>query len=169
MIYRIIVSIIFLLLIGCGFHLRQPITAHENLPAIQIISELKNPPQLVMVRQYLTHTGFRVKETNALITLKLLAMQLDKRTYTYTSLTKAGEYQLIQTLNYQLLDSHDKALSPIIKIYQDRVYPVDLKNLSGNNQEEALIREELQAGALEQLAEQLNQSLKYIAQPANAS
>lgn len=161
--------LVFLLLAGCGFHLRQPIAAHEDLPAIQITSQLKNPQQPLIVRKYLTQLGFTVLDSNAPITINLLAMNVETRIYSYNSLAKAGEYKLIQTLNYQVFDAHQKALSPIIEIYQDRIYPVDQKNLSGNHQEETLIREELQTGALAQLAEQLNQTLKYIAQPQQAS
>ncbi len=165
--FFLIFSLFFLA--GCGFHLRQPISAHMDLPTIQITSQLKNPQQLVIVQKYLTQAGFTLTDTQAPITVNLLVMQLETRPYSYNALAKVAEYQLIQTLNYQLFDDHQKPLSPVIKIYIDRIYSVDQQNLSGNHQEDTLIQEELKTHALEQLAEQLNQTLKYIAQPQHGS
>jgi len=163
----IIFSLFFLS--GCGFHLRQPIAVQANLPAIQITSQLKNPQQLLMVKKYLSQTGFSISETNAPILLQLLSMKLETRPYSYTALAKVAEYQLVQTLNYQLFNDHHQPLSPIIEIYADRIYPVDQQNLSGNHQENSLIQEELKNNVLKELAEQLNQTLKYIDQSKQGS
>lgn len=165
---KIFYSCIFsILLSSCGFHLRQPITANEHLPALQVTSQLKNPQELIVIKQALKQAGFSIGEQSAPVALNIISMNLEKRTYTYTDLTKASEYQLIQTLNYQLLDAHQNPKTPVIQIYLDRIYPVDIKNLSGNNQEEALIQEELHSNAINQLIEQLNQNLKYASATAS--
>lgn len=146
---------------GCGFHLRQPISAEVNLPAIQITSQLKDPQQLSIIRQYLLRAGFTLVD-NAATILNLQSMTTETRNYTYTNRAKVAEYQLIRTLNYQLFDANQKPLSPVLHIYKERIYPIDQQNISGNAQEGALIHQELQDAILKQLSEQLNQTVKYI-------
>ncbi len=152
-----------LCMMGCGFHLRQPMIAYENLPNfLQIESKLKNPQWQHIVRAHLMEAGFRVSD-QAPVTLVLVALTEEERPYTYTALAKVAEYQLTQTLQYQLMDAHQQTMTPIIQIYTDRIYPFDERNISGSQQEKVLIQTELTNALLQQLTEQLNQTLKYLA------
>ena len=144
-----------LLLSGCGFHLRGPqaldfATLHIDVPA-----QTEFGAQL---RRLIATTGTtRVEEDAAKAEARLQILAND-RGREILSLTGAGnvrEYQLVQSLRFQLLDRAGKALIPPTGLSARREYTFDDSQVLGKEQEEALLYRDMQNDLVQQLMRRL--------------
>lgn len=144
-----------LLLAGCGFKLRGPqqlnfATLHINTSEL---SELG-----ASLRRLIATTGStRVVEdpAQAEARLQILGNDRGREILSLTGAGKVREYQLTQTLRFQLLDKNGKALLPPTALTAVREYTFDDSLVLGKEQEESLLYEDMQKDLLQQLMRRL--------------
>ena len=143
------------LLSGCGFHLRGPqaldfATVHINVPEQSEFG--------AQLRRLIATTGTtRVEEDAARAEARLQILAND-RGREILSLTGAGnvrEYQLVQSLRFQLLDRAGKVLIPPTSLSARREYTFDDSQVLGKEQEEALLYRDMQNDLVQQLMRRL--------------
>ena len=142
-----------LLLSGCGFHLRGPqaldfATLHLNTPPESALgAQLRDRPR----------PGGRRSETDAQAEARLQILSND-RGREILSLTGAGkvrEYQLTQTVRFQLLGQGEKLLIPPTSLQTRREYTFDDSQVLGKEQEENLLYRDMQNDLVQQLMRRL--------------
>ncbi|MFT3759379.1 LPS assembly lipoprotein LptE [Thauera sp.] len=144
-----------LLLSGCGFKLRGPqaldfATVHINASEL---SELG-----ASLRRLIATTGStRVVEdpAQADALLQVLANNRGREILSLTGAGKVREYQLTQTLRFQLLDRRGAALIPPTSISASREFTFDDSQVLGKEQEESLLYNDMQQDLLQQLMRRL--------------
>ena len=144
-----------LLLSGCGFRLRGPqaldfATVHINTPA-----ETELGAQL---RRLIATSGTTTAIENAEQADARLQILSNNRGREILSLTGAGkvrEYQLTQTLRFQLLDKTGTPLIPPTNLSARREYTFDDSQVLGKEQEENLLYRDMQADLVQQMMRRL--------------
>ena len=143
------------LLSGCGFHLRGPqaldfATVHINVPEQSEFG--------AQLRRLIATTGTtRVEEdaARAEARLQILANDRGREILSLTGAGKVREYQLTQTLRFQLLDKAGKPLIPPTSLSARREYTFDDSQVLGKEQEEALLYRDMQNDLVQQLMRRL--------------
>ena len=143
------------LLSGCGFHLRGPqaldfATVHINVPEQSEFG--------AQLRRLIATTGTtRVEEdaARAEARLQILANDRGREILRLTGAGKVREYQLEQSLRFQLLDRAGKALIPPTGLSARREYTFDDSQVLGKEQEEALLYRDMQNNLVQQLMRRL--------------
>ena len=143
------------LLSGCGFHLRGPqaldfATVHINVPEQSEFG--------AQLRRLIATTGTtRVEEdaARAEARLQILANDRGREILSLTGAGKVREYQLVQSLRFQLLDRAGKALIPPTGLSARREYTFDDSQVLGKEQEEALLYRDMQNDLVQQLMRRL--------------
>ena len=143
------------LLSGCGFHLRGPqaldfATVHINVPEQSEFG--------AQLRRLIATTGTtRVEEdaARAEARLQILANDRGREILSLTGAGKVREYQLVQSLRFQLLDRAGKALIPPTGLSARREYTFDDSQVLGKEQEEALLSRDMQNDLVQQLMRRL--------------
>ncbi|HRP23710.1 MAG TPA: LPS assembly lipoprotein LptE [Thauera sp.] len=144
-----------LLLSGCGFRLRGPqaldfATVHINTPAqTELGAQLR--------RQIATSGTTTVVEDAAAAEarLQILANSRGREILSLTGAGKVREYQLTQTLRFQLIDKDGRSLLPPTNLSARREYTFDDSQVLGKEQEEALLYRDMQADLVQQLMRRL--------------
>ena len=144
-----------LLLAGCGFKLRGPqrlefATLHVN------VSELT--PLGANLRRLIATTGSTTVTEDAAqadARLQVLGNERGREILSLTGAGKVREYQLTQTLRFQLLDKAGKALIAPTSISAAREFTFDDSQVLGKEQEETLLYKDMQNDLLQQLMRRL--------------
>ncbi|MCV2217611.1 LPS-assembly lipoprotein LptE [Thauera sp. Sel9] len=144
-----------LLLSGCGFKLRGPqqldfATVHIN---VSELSELG-----ASLRRLIATTGSTTvvdDPEKADARLQILANNRGREILSLTGAGKVREYQLTQTLRFQLLDKSGAVLLPPTAISAAREYTFDDSQVLGKEQEETLLYNDMQQDLLQQLMRRL--------------
>lgn len=143
------------LVAGCGFHLRGPqaldfATVHIDLPAETALG--------AQLRRLIATTGTtRVEEDTARAEtrLQILANGRGREILSLTGAGKVREYQLTQTLRFQLLDKGGQPLIPPTALTVRREYTFDDSQVLGKEQEEELLYRDMQNDLVQQLMRRL--------------
>lgn len=149
------VALTGLLLSGCGFKLRGP--QHLEFATLHIgVSELTTLG--ASLRRLIATTGSTtvtedVAQADA--RLQILANERGREILSLTGAGKVREYQLTQTLRFQLLDKAGKTLIAPTSISAAREYTFDDSQVLGKEQEEALLYKDMQNDLLQQLMRRL--------------
>lgn len=144
-----------LLLSGCGFRLRGPQALDFATVHISVPEQSEFGAQL---RRLVATTGTTRVEEDAAKAEALLQILSNDRGREILSLTGAGkvrEYQLVQSLRFQLLDRAGKALIPPTSLTARREYTFDDSQVLGKEQEEALLYRDMQNDLVQQLMRRL--------------
>ena len=146
-----------LLAAGCGFQLRGYTAIPEHLQQLAI--ETDNPrhqPWVRAIRQQLGRSG-AIVTPDAAIQLKIVSVSSQRRAASYTANAKIAEYALIELLEFELWHDTQGNLLPSTRLSSERIYRFDQNNMSGTDQEENLIRQELMHDIIQQLAVRMQQ------------
>lgn len=143
------------LVAGCGFHLRGPqaldfATVHIDLPAETALG--------AQLRRLIATTGTtRVEEdaARAETRLQILANGRGREILSLTGAGKVREYQLTQTLRFQLLGQAGAVLIPPTSLSARREYTFDDSQVLGKEQEENLLYRDMQDDLVQQLMRRL--------------
>lgn len=144
-----------LLLSGCGFKLRGPqrlefATLHINVSELTALG--------ASLRRLIATTGSTTVTEDAAqadARLQVLGNERGREILSLTGAGKVREYQLTQTLRFQLLDKAGKALIAPTSISATREYTFDDSQVLGKEQEEALLYRDMQNDLLQQLMRRL--------------
>lgn len=144
-----------LLLSGCGFRLRGPQALDFATVHISVPEQSEFGAQL---RRLVATTGTtRVEEdaAKAEARLQILSNDRGREILSLTGAGKVREYQLVQSLRFQLLDRAGKALIPPTSLTARREYTFDDSQVLGKEQEEALLYRDMQNDLVQQLMRRL--------------
>ena len=144
-----------LLLTGCGFKLRGPqrldfATVHINTSELTEFG--------ASLRRLIATTGSTTvieDPAQADARLQILSNDRGREILSLTGAGKVREYQLTQSLRFQLLDRSGIALIPPTAISAAREYIFDDSQVLGKEQEEALLYRDMQKDLLLQLMRRL--------------
>ncbi len=144
-----------LLLAGCGFKLRGP----QRLEFATLYINVSELTELgASLRRLIATTGSTTVIEDAAkadARLQILANDRGREILSLTGAGKVREYQLTQTLRFQLLDKAGKALIPPASISAAREFTFDDSQVLGKEQEEALLYRDMQNDLLQQLMRRL--------------
>lgn len=144
-----------LALSGCGFHLRGPqrlgfASVHIDTPAQTELG--------TRLRRLIATTGTTTvsdNEQDAEARLRILANDRGREILSLTGAGKVREYQLTQTLRFQLLDKGGQPLIPPTALTARREYTFDDSQVLGKEQEEELLYRDMQNDLMQQLMRRL--------------
>lgn len=144
-----------LLLSGCGFHLRGPQaldfpTVHINTPASTELG--------AQLRRLIATSGTTTVVEDAAqaeARLQILGNDRGREILSLTGAGKVREYQLTQTLRFQLLDKAGKPLIPPTSVSARREYTFDDSQVLGKAQEEELLYRDMQNDLVQQMMRRL--------------
>ena len=144
-----------LLLSGCGFKLRGPqrlefATLHINVSELTALG--------ASLRRLIATTGSTTVTEDAAqadARLQVLGNERGREILSLTGAGKVREYQVTQTLRFQLLDKAGKALIAPTSISAAREFTFDDSQVLGKEQEETLLYKDMQNDLLQQLMRRL--------------
>lgn len=127
---------------ACGFHLRGQVDLPVGLRILDLNAQLADNLTQNILRQSLLSNGVTLS-VDAPYTLKVLNESGDRRVLTVTSNAKASEYELIQNLTFELLDTKGNSVSEAQTITSYRTLQYDASAEIGKAQEETNLRREM--------------------------
>lgn len=139
-----------LLLSGCGFQLRGMSTDMVNLQELRIESRDTFSELHQGVQQALEDNGVRIT-SSAPYRLQLLSEDRQRVAVSYTSRSAPAEYELTNNLRFQISDTQGRALVGPETLTARRVFVTDRDNITGSNEEEALLQTELRRDLIRQM------------------
>ncbi len=130
------------LVTACGWHLRGQVDLPIELRILNLDAKTAEPLTANLIRQSLLSNGVTLSE-DAPYTLKILGQQANRRVLSVTNTAKASEYELSETLNFQLLDTDNQAVSEELSVTSYRTLQYDANAEIGKAQEEQNLRREM--------------------------
>lgn len=137
-----VLAFIIIMLSACGWQLRGQVNLPASLRILNLnVSSVDFISQNV-IKQSLLGNGVTLSE-EAPYSLNVIAETSGKRTLAVTSNAKASEYELIQTLKFQLFDEQGNAVTESLSVttYQTLLYDANAE--IGKAQEEQNLRQEM--------------------------
>lgn len=124
---------------ACGWQLRGQVDIPAALRILDVNVSTVDLDSKNAIKQSLLSNGVTISQDGQ-YTLNIIKETSGKRTLAVTSNAKASEYELIQTLEFQLLNAEQQAVSEILTVttYQTLLYDADAE--IGKAQEEQNLR-----------------------------
>lgn len=129
-------------LTACGWHLRGQVDLPIALRILNLDANAAEPLTENLIRQSLLSNGVTLS-SDAPYTLKILGQSANRRVLSVTSNAKASEYELSETLSFQLLNADNQAVSEELSVVSYRTLQYDANAEIGKAQEEANLRLEM--------------------------
>lgn len=150
---------------ACGYHLRGSIDLPEGLKRIymQGASGLLHK---IMQRTLKSSGGELVTSIEQSgIVIQVLKEKMDRRVLSLSSSGRANEYEIIYTLNFNLLDAEGNLLSKKQKIEISKDYFNDQEEVLAKDNEEQVIREEIYRTAVQSIVNRSRVVLENLDKP----
>ncbi|WP_044872291.1 LPS assembly lipoprotein LptE [Pseudomonas sp. LFM046] len=141
------------LLSACGFQLRGTVDAEFALTELDVTARNQYGQTVKDVRKALEDNKVKV-HAGAPYTLVLTNEAESQRAATYTSSARSAEYELTQTLKYEIRGSNDMLLMND-QLSVQKYYVHDSNNLIGSDQEAAQLRQEMHQEMVQQIVMRL--------------
>ncbi|AOE83406.1 LPS assembly lipoprotein LptE [Pseudomonas sp. TCU-HL1] len=141
------------LLSACGFHLRGTGDADFALTELDVTARNQYGQTVKAMRDALEDNGVNV-HAGAPYTLVLAREDETQRTASYTGGNRSAEYELNQTLQYEIRGANDLLLMDD-KLTVQKYYVHDSNNLIGSDQEAAQLRQEMRQEMIQQMVMRL--------------
>ena len=162
---RLLLAILTLSLVGCGFHLR----GAQPLPEVMAKSHLAVPlgsPLRYELESLLLASGGEVVDSaeGASAVLKVQSASIKSRTLSLDAQGRVSEYGLTLIVKYSLQSAEGEALSEMLRTHVERDYRFDPDNVLAQGTE----REMVERGMYRVAAQQMLRRLRSVAgaQPA---
>lgn len=148
---NIFLLITILFVSACGYHLRGSIDLPEELKRIYLKDASGQLTKIM--RKTLKSSGGKLvdKIQQAGIIIVVVKENMDRRVLSLSSTGRANEYQLIYTLNFNLLDAEGKSLAELQHLEINRDYFNDQEQVLAKNIEEQIIWDEIHRKAVQQI------------------
>ena len=137
------------LLSACGFYLRGTGEAKFALTEMDVTGRNLYGQTVKSVREALVDSGVNV-HAGAPYTLVLAREDESQRTASYTTGARSAEYELTQTLQYEIHGNNNLLLMDD-KLTVQKYYTFDGNNLIGSDQEAAQLRQEMRQEMVQQM------------------
>lgn len=149
---------------ACGWHLRGQVDLPVSLRILNLDTQNISATTGKLLTQSLLSNGVTLSE-DAPYTLKMLSETNDRRTLAVSSNAKASEYELTQTLNFEVLNDEGMSVSPPMDVTSYRTLQYDANAEIGKAQEEQNLRREMQQANAYQVLLRLK-AIKFTAEQA---
>ena len=135
-----------LLLYGCGFHLRGTGQISAQLGMLHVTAINAYGELVQKLESALTRSGVSIERDKSVApySLRIIGEKNTRRAATTTSRITVAEYELRLLVEFQLENLDGDLIIPPSSLVTERVYALDQANLVGSNDEEELLKEEMQ-------------------------
>ena len=150
-----------LLLSGCGFHLKQTAALPASYGPVSIEGVDQYSDLYKFIKSGLRQSDISLADADAAASSRLQASLIknERRVLSVGSSGKVAEYELIQTLRFQLLAADGSAITEPQTFTSNRSYNVSSTDVLGNDLEEAEIRTNMQKDLVERMFRYLANTL----------
>ena len=147
----VLISLSWLALAGCGFHLRGQEASLARLPPVELeLRDARAPLGRAVLSAFAQH-GVTTASKDAALRVHVTQQREERRSRTLTRGIQVAEYDLNVELRYELYDSKGQLVLPEQRLFATRVYARDASNLLTNETTEDLLWQELRADIAQQL------------------
>jgi len=150
-----------LMLVGCGFHLRQDIALPDSLKVLRIsVADAYSPLQRNL-EQALRRSGARApldKESSALLHVSANTMLREPLSIGNTG--RVQEYSLRYVVEFSLRDADKRDVLPKQRIELERAYRFDTAQAQGTPGEEEVVRDELEREMVQAILRRIDAALR---------
>ena len=140
-----IVSILLLVLVGCGFHLRGSANLSDSLKTMYVQGIDIRQGLGLELKRGLTRNGVVVlpqfKQGSAVLTV--IEHKFERRVLSVGADAKVSEYELYGSLTFKVSNNAGVEVSPSQKVEARRDYQFDQNAVLAKDEEERLLREQL--------------------------
>ncbi|MEH6558967.1 MAG: LPS assembly lipoprotein LptE [Oceanicoccus sp.] len=142
---RLLFVAAIVLLSGCGFQLRGNVDLPEGVEPIYIGGIDRHSQLALELQNLLTSSGIQLTNqvSDANYQLKILNSTSNKRSTALGEGALIVEYQLIETVNFELLSKNGQRVLGPHKITERRIMPNDPNKVVSSNEEEKILRREM--------------------------
>ena len=144
---------------GCGFHLRgQTAPLPKELKTLYIDSGSPYGTLTLTLKQILRSLGTNIVKNpqDAPITLRIFHELFTSATFSESASTKTKQYIMHYTFDFQLQDNQQNIIYGPKSIATQQIYTVNEETVLSSNNEEAMVRNEIQHNAVYLLLAQLS-------------
>jgi len=131
------------LLSACGFQLRGTGTSELTIKELDLSARDAYGETVTQLRQVLENSGVKIY-AGAPYKLILVNEAETQRSASYTGSARSAEYEMTNTLNYEI-HGHNNLTLLADKLQVQKVYVHDGNNLMGSDQEASQIRKEMRS------------------------
>ena len=155
-----VIALLFMTLVGCGFHLRGAADISDSLKTMRIEGvSLQRDIGLYLKRGLVSNGIVVVDGGNAdAAVLKITDNEYDRRVLSVGSSAKVSEYELHSKLRFMVLDAEGNVLAEEQQVEAQRDYQFDKNEVLGRESEETLLRDQLN----KQLVQSILRRLSFI-------
>lgn len=148
-----------LLISGCGFQLRGKVDLPSNIDSVHVSGTKSDSDLAQKLRALLRGNDIPVvsSPTPSSLSIVLLDAEAERRTLSLDSRARAAEYLLSERVRFEIRGTGGKVLLEAQDLEERRVMSNDPDNVVGKNEEEQLLRENMQESLAAQIARQLRQ------------
>ena len=151
------VSALLATLLGCGFQLRNWDLSSAFGSASVVASEGVTLDDALV--RALGYSGVEVVPEGSDVVLRLSQEREERRSAAVTAAGRAAEVELALEVRFSVEDAAGKELAPERNLRVARVQRIDVDNIVGSSEEEALLRDEMR----QELASRMVRSLAMVA------
>ena len=157
---------LLVLLQGCGFHLRGSGESAANLPADISPLHIQGLDQRDFLRTELEYifvnSGIQVTDnaSEAASLLRIHSRQSDRRVLTVNNRGKVLEYELLETLSFELTDRAGNVRVPQQSLDLTQIYTYRGRQVLGGQREETYLREDMWRRMSDQILRRISAQLR---------
>ncbi|MEE8059212.1 MAG: LPS assembly lipoprotein LptE [Pseudomonadales bacterium] len=146
-----------LVLSACGFHLRGNVNLPDGVEPIYIGGLSANNQLSIALRNLLTanNVDLSTEADQAKYQLIILDQSTDRRTIGLGESARATEYQLIETVSFELRNKQGIPVIGPVKITERKIMPNDPNQIVSSSAEEKILRREILQSLAAKIARQL--------------
>lgn len=152
-----VASVVLATLPGCGFQLRNWDLSSAFASASVVADEGVTLDEALV--RALGHSGLEVVSEGSDVVLRLSQEREERRSAAVTAAGRAAEVELALQVTFSVQDAAGKEFAPERNLRVARVQRIDVDNIVGSSEEEALLREEMR----QELASRMVRSLAMVA------
>ena len=159
----LLLSIVVLMLAGCGFQLRKELVLPSQLATLRIEAADLNSGLVRNLEAALRRSGAAIVEadsqTAGVARLRITTAALAQRPLSVGGNGRVQEYALVYRVEFELIDASGVAHVPLQIVQQERIYSFDSGAALGSPGEEELVREELEREVVAAILRQIGAAL----------
>ena len=155
---KVVLSFMFVVLVGCGFHLRGTANIPDSLKTIYVQGvDLKRGLGREL-KMALTRNGVDVVNDyqNGAAVLTILENKIERRVLSVGGDAKVSEYELFGTLKFSITDDQGQALTEPQQVQAIRDYQFDQDQVLGKDEEENVLREQVNQQLVQSILRRLS-------------
>lgn len=156
---KLLISCLLISLIsGCGFHLRGTVNLPKGIEPFYIIANQPNDVIYVELNNIFNANGLTLTEDPGAANYQLVItnQKRDRRTTAVGIDGRAAEYQLLETVTYNLKDNRGRIASGPSEITERRTLRNSPNRVISTESEEKLLRTEMKRNLARKIARQIS-------------